>query len=311
MADLILHHYPGSLFAEKIRAILGYKGLAWHSVETSPIMPRDELMPLTGGYRRIPVLQIGADVFCDTHAITEALDAHAPERSLVPPALGAAARLIAARADTHLFQVGVAICFQPRAIAAVVAAMGEEMMAKFAADRARLVEGSAGVSTMAPEVAEACLADELARLDAQLAHGDWLLGTGPTLADFAVYHCLWFVAGNPVVAPLLDPWARVKAWMARIADFGHGDARGLSAEEALEIGRAATPMAIDEAASCLPEGLALGDAVTVTPVDYGLVPVAGTLERCTEHLCAVGRDDPRAGRVRVHFPRTGFRIDAA
>ena len=29
-------------------------------------MPRPDLMPMTGGYRRTPVMQIGADIYCDT-----------------------------------------------------------------------------------------------------------------------------------------------------------------------------------------------------------------------------------------------------
>ena len=69
MPDLVLHHYLGSPYAEKIRCILGFKDLAWRSVEISPVMPRPLLMPLTGGYRRSPVLQVGADVYCDTRRI--------------------------------------------------------------------------------------------------------------------------------------------------------------------------------------------------------------------------------------------------
>ena len=41
--------------------MLGFKGLAWKSVEQPPILPKPDLTPLTGGYRRIPVLQEGAD----------------------------------------------------------------------------------------------------------------------------------------------------------------------------------------------------------------------------------------------------------
>ena len=29
MSDLILHHYAGSPFSEKVRLILGFKGLPW------------------------------------------------------------------------------------------------------------------------------------------------------------------------------------------------------------------------------------------------------------------------------------------
>ena len=310
MTGIVLHHYAGSLFAEKIRAILGYKQLAWQSVVTSPIMPRPDLMPLTGGYRRIPVLQVGADVFCDTHVITEYLDEAHPERPLHPEPHGWEVRTLAQRADSHLFGVVVALCFQPKAVMAMMGALGEDMAAKFAADRAQLVEGSAGVTSMAPEVAETWLHDELAHLEMQLAASDWLVAGQPTLADFAVYHCLWLLAGNPVVAPLLTPYAAVRAWMQRIAGFGHGDLADLPSADALALARDAEPMALEIASGHFPEGVDLGDRVSVTPVDYGLIPVTGTLEYCTAHACAVLRDDEAAGRVRVHFPRAGFRIDA-
>jgi len=51
-----------SLFAERIRRILAFKKMAWRSVEQPMMAPKPDLTPLTGGNRRIPVLQIGADV---------------------------------------------------------------------------------------------------------------------------------------------------------------------------------------------------------------------------------------------------------
>jgi hypothetical protein len=66
MSELILHHYPTSPFAEKARLLLGFKGLSWRSVHISPVMPKPDLTALTGGYRKTPVLQIGADIYCDT-----------------------------------------------------------------------------------------------------------------------------------------------------------------------------------------------------------------------------------------------------
>ena len=62
MTELILHHYPESPFSEKVRAILGAKGLAWRSLQVPMIMPRPATAALTGGYRRIPVLQAGAEL---------------------------------------------------------------------------------------------------------------------------------------------------------------------------------------------------------------------------------------------------------
>lgn len=51
MADarsIILHEYPTSPYAEKIRLALRLKNLAYSRVEIPVIMPRPDLMPLTG-----------------------------------------------------------------------------------------------------------------------------------------------------------------------------------------------------------------------------------------------------------------------
>ena len=69
MTDIILHHYDTSPYSEKVRTGLGLKGLAWASVELPVIMPKPNLTALTGGYRKTPVLQIGADIYCDSQLI--------------------------------------------------------------------------------------------------------------------------------------------------------------------------------------------------------------------------------------------------
>ena len=84
MAELILHHYDISPYAEKIRLAFGLKGLAWASVIVPATLPKPDLMPLTGGFRRTPVLQIGADIYCDTLRIAMELDRRCPEPPLLP-----------------------------------------------------------------------------------------------------------------------------------------------------------------------------------------------------------------------------------
>src|SRR5690349_1472269 len=103
MADIILHHYPTSPFAEKVRRMLAFKKLEWQSVHIPRIMPKPDLMPLTGGYRRTPVLQIGADVYCDTALIAEVLERIQPEHSLYPPQVAGMASILAQWADATLF----------------------------------------------------------------------------------------------------------------------------------------------------------------------------------------------------------------
>jgi glutathione S-transferase len=84
MARLILHHYDFSPYSEKVRLALGYKHLAWHSVETPMMAPKPDLVPLTAGYRRAPVLQIGADIYCDSLLILREIDGRHPEPTLYP-----------------------------------------------------------------------------------------------------------------------------------------------------------------------------------------------------------------------------------
>jgi glutathione S-transferase len=84
MADIILHHYAASPFAEKVRIALGLKQAAWKSVDIPNVMPKPDLMPLTGGYRKTPVMQIGADIYCDTQLIMLELDKRLPTPALFP-----------------------------------------------------------------------------------------------------------------------------------------------------------------------------------------------------------------------------------
>ena len=81
MTPLILHHYPQSPVAHKVRMALGIAGASWQSVEIPRLPPKPLLVPLTAGYRRTPVLQIGADIYCDSQNIAHAIEqSDAPHR---------------------------------------------------------------------------------------------------------------------------------------------------------------------------------------------------------------------------------------
>ena len=81
---MILHHYPMSPFSEKIRLMCGYLNLEWQSVVSPESPPRPIVEPLAGGYRRIPVAQEGADIFCDTRLICAEIAAFAKRAELGP-----------------------------------------------------------------------------------------------------------------------------------------------------------------------------------------------------------------------------------
>jgi len=306
MPELIFHHYPNSPFSEKIRLIFGFKKLAWKSVMIPSIMPKPELTALTGGYRRTPVLQIGADIYCDTALIADVLESLAPAPTLYPQAAAGLARTLAQWADATLFWTVVAYVFQPAGIADVLGPLPPEQMKAFAADRAAM-RGNA--PRMAVAEAAGALAEYLRRLENMLAdEQSCLLGSQPCIADFSVYHCLWFLQLAPALAGMLDATPKLRAWIARMAAIGHHQSEKLSAAQALETARNSTPGTSAPQPFVDTHGVAPGQRVTVTPTDYALDPVEGELLVCSHNEFAIRRTDPLAGTVLVHFPRIGFQL---
>jgi glutathione S-transferase len=306
-AELILHHYPVSPFAEKIRAILGYKKLAWRSVDIPMILPKPDVVALTGGYRRTPLLQIGADIYCDTALIARVLERLAPEPPIYPDGDTLAVQAAAYFADNVLFNIAVPVGFQPGGMLKLfLPDATPEFLRKFAEDRAAMRVG--GTVRRGPlNECKANLAHVLARVEAQL-RGPFLFGARPTLADFSLYHVLWSVWKPPVARPLLDPFPKTVALLERIAAFGHGRSTPLGSAEALEISRKGKALPVEKPQALETGGVALGERAEVMPVDAALDPVRGELLQCSAEEIALRRTDPRAGTVVVHFPRFGYQL---
>ncbi|MBB3292267.1 glutathione S-transferase [Mitsuaria sp. BK045] len=307
MSDLILHHYSSSPFAEKARLMLGLKGLAWQSVTVPMMLPKPDVVALTGGYRRTPFLQVGADIYCDTALIAEVLEARQPSPSLFPAAVAGQARMLAQWADTDLFWTALPYAMQPAGATALFAGAPPDMLKLFVADRKAMSEGM-------PQVrgadAGAALTQYLGWLSQMLADGrPWLLGDAPCIADLSVYHPLWFVTRTGPLADILAPHEALRAWMGRVAAIGHGERAGkLDGAEAIELARASRPQPMQVEPGL---GFEAGQAVTVTPYDYARDAVAGTLVGLSCRTVTVAREDERAGRVQVHFPRIRYTLKQA
>lgn len=310
MHDLILHHYDASPFAEKARLMLGFKQLSWRSVDIPRIMPKPDLVALTGGYRKTPVLQLGADIYCDTALIARRLDAEKATPALFPEGQEFVAASFAQWVDSQIFQHAVSLVFQPESVAVRFGKLPPEAVKAFVADRAGLFSG--GSATRVPvEVAKHNWPSLMGRVEQQLAReaGDFLFGE-PSIADFSLAHCLWFLKGTPVTAPLVDAYPNVSAWLGRVLGFGHGASSALSAEDAIAIARAATPAALPDEPFVEPNGLTVGQRVQIAATDYGVDPVEGELVFAGAEELILRREDDRAGTVHVHFPRLGFAIKA-
>jgi glutathione S-transferase len=305
MSELILHHYAISPFAEKVRLILGFKQLAWRSVLIPPVMPKPDVIALTGGYRKTPVLQIGADIYCDTALIARVLEALQPTPTLYPVDVPLAVPL-AQWADSYLFQVAVVWAMQPTGAPTILAGISPDQLKVFATDRAAMRANS---NSPRPTLADgtAQLRGHLSAINTQLSRdGPWLFGVAPCIADFSVAHCLWFIRRAQPVASVLDEYRAIGPWLDRVLALGHHVHVEMSSKEAIAVAAAASGHA--PAAVAAGQGFESGEAVTVAATDYGTDPVAGTLVGLSEVASVIRRVDARAGTVHVHFPRFGFQI---
>jgi glutathione S-transferase len=307
MSEVILHHYPMSPYAEKARKALGIKRLAWRSVTIPVIMPKPDLMPLTGGYRKTPVMQIGADIYCDTQCILRELERRFPEPTLYPGASEGICWATTMVADRPFFQASVAVIFG--------SLKPSDLQPGFVEDREKLSGGRFDFEAMAARGPYAkdqwrAYADWIER---QLADGrPFLLGPAASLADLSMFIEVWFLKNAyRGAAALLEPFGRLREWDARIRALGHGRKSDLTSAEALAIGTRAAPATPVRADPAEPNGLKPGDRVTVAPDDYGRVPVAGEVVSSSAQHIAIRRRDPVAGEVVVHFPRAGFAVAKA
>lgn len=309
MADLILHHYAFSTFSEKVRLALGLKGLRYGSVDIAGVPPRPLLEPLTGGYRRVPVLQVGADIYCDTNIILPALERlfPAPQHpSLYPAGMGGVARGLSFAWERAMWipTIGVLTHF-----------IGEHIPPEFLKDRKEsYLYVDISREAMAPDLPRhrQHVTAQYAWLKAQLADGRrFVFGEAPGALDLACYQTIYLLRKNcpPDVDGMLGIDGPLPGWYDRIAALGHGTPSPMSAEEALAAARNAQPAPVTHLRpDGDPGGLPAGAKVTVTPDDTARVPVSGTLVAASDTEIVIRRRDAAAGDVHIHFPRLGFDV---
>ncbi len=307
--ELILHHYPSSPFSEKIRLALGMKQLAWKSVIVPSVAPKPDVVALTGGYRRTPFLQVGADVYCDTALICDVLEHTQPEPPLYPPHLKGVARVFAQWADTTLFWAAMAYNLQPRGATVLFANLPQAAQQAFVADRRAM---SGGMHRLDARDATGAYRSYLRRIAHMAEEHDFLFGAEPCVADFAAYHPLWFTRQCvPVMAEIFAATPAVTEWMDRLAALGHGGMEKFDADSAIAVAARSEPLPLVGEALQDDHGIALGTEVTITAETFGPEPTQGTLVAATRTRYTLRRTDPRAGTVHVHFPRIGYALKPA
>lgn len=300
MPDIILHQYDTSPFSEKVRICLGIKSLAWRAVEQPVIMPKPDLIPLTGGYRRIPVMQIGADIYCDSALIVRELDKRFPDRPLFPTGGEALASAVEQWCDKGLFQ---------SAVMAIFGTLGDGVDPAFIKDREALSGQPFNIAAMRAlsPFALTQIKAHAALMAQQFAGGrSFLAGESPSLADAAAYYNFWFIRTFcPGLADRFDDLPHFDDWYDRVSAIGHGTRTEMTPADALDISRDAEPEAIDTEPS--DAGL-IGKGVALAATDYGRDPIVGMFAGSSHFSLSVQRNVPGLGRINVHVPRLGYSV---
>ena len=298
--DIILHHYDASPFSNKVRLLLGLKGLGWKSVVTPNMMPKPDLIPLTGGYRRAPVMQIGADIYCDSQAIMAEIERRHPE----PKTDLGASWPVNIWADRIWFQHSVAIIF---------GSLGDQVDPAFIKDREKLSGRPFDVKAMAAaaEPAKAQWRAQAGWIESALASAgtDYLGGAQPGIGDLAAHMNIWFLASvfPDMADDLLQGFERVNQWREAIESIGQGDRTEISGADAIQVAAGAEPVDVslghDKATGAHD---LIGKQVIVAADDYGRDPIAGELLAATSQRIVIRRTDPATGTVNITFPQVGF-----
>jgi glutathione S-transferase len=297
MSGIILHHYDASPFSEKVRVMLGLKDLAWSSVQTPNMLPKPDLLPLTGGYRRAPVMQIGADIYCDTQVILAEIERRVPS----PPTALGLGWAVNLWADRLFFGTTVPIIFGE---------IGHLTPKAFIEDREKMSGRPFDVAAMA-QAAGPMRSQWRAHagwIEQGLAGAPYLTGRTPGLVDIAAYMNIWWLGGAlpKTYAELTEGFSRLPLWRERMAGIGHGTRTEMTGAEALDIARDSEPGLAPAHDACDPLGLEPGASVVVMADDYGRDPIAGALVAANPERIVISREVETLGRLNLHFPRAGF-----
>ncbi len=305
-SELILHHYDFSNFSEKIRLILGKKGLSWSSVEIPSFAPKPYYEPLTGGYRRTPSLQVGADIYCDTQLIAEFLEEKYPNPTIYPgesPERIRAMSLILSPWAESKFLWPLALY--------ITGLHAGKFPQKFHEDRARLH----GKPIPSLERVKASSDRNLAVLLPQLkwlesfVPGDsrFLFGDEASYADIVVYHPLHLLDRLDPDNDLLREYPKILAWKSRVLELGQGISRDLSPQDALRIAKESEPVEVENMEISKLERLKVGQVISITPAGE-VSPSTGVLLSLTDKEVTIRISNDEVGVANVHFPRIGYRL---
>ncbi|KAJ7162061.1 hypothetical protein C8R46DRAFT_1164342 [Mycena filopes] len=332
--SVILYRRDTSPFSWKIDNVLLLKKVPHEKVDVSRTLPRPEITDLLGlTYRRIPILAIGNDIYCDTSLIASALERRFPATrgygTIFPKrkhGADADTGLIKAFAkhwaDTVLFPFATLVLpwkeFPP-------AFIEDRSTVSFGAYRCRRHRRVDGEKPQHPcrafsESPSSQTRPTKTTMNSLLwKNKEWLFNTEqPSLADISVHFVYTWIKPFSGVESLFDPYTFPKSleWLARLTTYfarlklNHAPVPEITGKDAAERIVAASFEPYDVVGFDAREGgrlgLNAGDEISIAPDD------TGTMFATVGKLVGLNREEfvlevkGRVGLVRCHFPRVMF-----
>jgi len=303
---MILHHYHISPYSEKIRLMFGYTGLAWQSAISPPMPPRPIVDPLVGGYRRIPVAQIGADIFCDTRIISAEIARLSNRPELSFEGANSEASAFAQHANSEIFMPIVQTANPKTVLAMVLRKHWPWQVLALIKDRAKVAKTS-NAPRLSRSQMHATIDAFKNDLEDKLSASPFLFGEHPTIADFAAYHLVWF-ANNTRPKTLLSEHNNARAWQQRMQAFGQGQYTKVNKHQVFQAAKQAQPRALSDD---LVQHSDIGKSVTIAPNDYARDKVSGQLVGANAERWIIARHTTEFGILHVHFPTAGYELSVS
>lgn len=283
--------------------MLGYAELEWLSVNTQEMPPRKPLEPLAGGYKRIPVAQIGADVFCDSNIIADEIAklAEKPELSL----RGVSQEVIdfTHKTQGQIFFACVLAGGSAKLRKKLRESMGLWDIARFMVDRINMGR-KATSEIVSIRKAKPLALEFIEQCEEMLTGQSFLFGEKPNIGDFSAYHCLWFIR-DLGEHQYINNYPQLIAWMDKMRSFAVAPKREISPQEALEIAKLSDASAIPEKHK---QSKHIGKIVNISPSDYRQNPTSGKLVGDDQNTWILERANAEIGIVHTHFPQHGYQL---
>ena len=296
MQTPILYHYAMSPFSEKLRLALGAITQEWGSVVVPARPPRRALDAFLGGYRRIPVLQMGAHFYCDSRLAFDALH----DARVLAGSLNAEDETLRQMAEHDIFFSVIAGAPQFKAFKYLRGQLGLAGTIGFVRDRVQMMRGA---TVMAPKrrLASEKIAQYLLHLGRRLGKEPYLSGDALGYLDLCCYHPLWMAA--KIDHTLMLRWPKeVREWMLRLDQMPRGVSRSYSLEAVME----AVENDQAEVAGEVSSLYRYGDSVALSPIDYARDKTEGALITLDTERVVIRRQISSSIRVYLHFPVRGF-----